>query len=196
MASLTRWTWVWVNSRSWWWTGRPGMLQFMGSQRVRHDWATELNWQCIWASCYSAHQASTRSLWELSVPITLWYESHYISKEIKQTALNWRFQSYLENSSNNCLFICAHMHSVAQSCPTLCHPTDCSLPGSLMVREGDIFGKNTEVGYHFLLKGSSWLPDLGFKPISPASPALAGRFFTTELPGKLSSNNKQMAKCQ
>ena len=34
----------WVNSRSWWWTGRPGVLQFMGSQRVRHDWATELNW--------------------------------------------------------------------------------------------------------------------------------------------------------
>ena len=44
MASLTRWTWVWVNSGSWWWTGRPGMLQFMGSQRVWHDWATELNW--------------------------------------------------------------------------------------------------------------------------------------------------------
>ena len=44
MASPTRWTWVWVNSRSWWWTGRPGMLWFMGSQRVGHDWATELNW--------------------------------------------------------------------------------------------------------------------------------------------------------
>ena len=44
MASLTQWTWVWVNSGSWWWTGRPGVLQFMGSQRVRHDWATELNW--------------------------------------------------------------------------------------------------------------------------------------------------------
>ena len=44
MASLTRWTWVWVNSGSWWWTGRPGMLQFMGSQRVGHDWVTELNW--------------------------------------------------------------------------------------------------------------------------------------------------------
>ena len=43
MASLTRWMWVWVNSGSWWWTGRPGMLQFMGSQRVGH-WATELNW--------------------------------------------------------------------------------------------------------------------------------------------------------
>ena len=42
MASPTRWIWVWVDSRSWWWTGRPGMLQFMGWQRVRHDWATEL----------------------------------------------------------------------------------------------------------------------------------------------------------
>ena len=40
----TGWTWVWVNSGSWWWIGRPGMLRFMGSQRVRHDWVTELNW--------------------------------------------------------------------------------------------------------------------------------------------------------
>ena len=44
MASPTQWTWVWVNSRSWWWMGRPGMLLSMGSQRVWHDWATELNW--------------------------------------------------------------------------------------------------------------------------------------------------------
>ena len=45
MASLTRLTWVWVNSRSWWWTGRPGVLQqFMGLQKVGHDWVTELNW--------------------------------------------------------------------------------------------------------------------------------------------------------
>ena len=44
MASPTRRTWVWVNSRSWWWTGRPGVLWFMGSQRVGHDWGTELNW--------------------------------------------------------------------------------------------------------------------------------------------------------
>ena len=41
MAWLTRWTWVWVNSRSWWWTERPGGLQSLGSQRVGHDW---LNW--------------------------------------------------------------------------------------------------------------------------------------------------------
>ena len=44
MASPTQRTWVWVSSRSWWWTGKPGMLQSMGSQRVGHDWATELNW--------------------------------------------------------------------------------------------------------------------------------------------------------
>ena len=44
MASPIQWTWVWVNSKSWWWTGRPGVLQFMGLQRVGHDWVTELNW--------------------------------------------------------------------------------------------------------------------------------------------------------
>ena len=43
-ASPTQWTWVWVNSGSWWWTGRPGVLQSMRSQRVGHDWETELNW--------------------------------------------------------------------------------------------------------------------------------------------------------
>ena len=44
MASLTWWAWVWVNSGSKWWTGRPGKLRFMGSQRVGHNWVTELNW--------------------------------------------------------------------------------------------------------------------------------------------------------
>ena len=45
MASPTQWTWVLVGSGSWWWTGRPGVMQSMGSQRVGHDWATtQLNW--------------------------------------------------------------------------------------------------------------------------------------------------------
>ena len=48
MSSLTWCTWVWVNSRSWWWTGSPGVLWFMRSQRVGHDWATELNWYNIY----------------------------------------------------------------------------------------------------------------------------------------------------
>ena len=54
MASPTRWTWVWVNSGRRWWTGRPGVLQFTGSQRVGHGWATELNWTDL--SIYSDHR--------------------------------------------------------------------------------------------------------------------------------------------
>ena len=48
MASLTQWIWVWVGSRSWCWTGKPGVLQSMGSLNVRHDWVTELNWFYIY----------------------------------------------------------------------------------------------------------------------------------------------------
>ena len=75
MGSPTRWTWVWVDSGSWWWTGRPGVLQFMGSLRVGHDWATGLNWMVVlflvfWrpsilffivaAPTYISHQKCTR----------------------------------------------------------------------------------------------------------------------------------------
>ena len=55
LASPTQWTWVWASSGSWWWTGRPGMLQSMGSQRAGHDWVSELKrtdhnlqWNIIW----------------------------------------------------------------------------------------------------------------------------------------------------
>ena len=54
MASPNQWTWVWVGSGSWWWTGKPDVLQSMGSQRIRHDWATELNSVTPWVA---AHQA-------------------------------------------------------------------------------------------------------------------------------------------
>ena len=54
MASLTRWTRVWVNSRSRWWTGRPGVLRFVGSQRVGHDWATDLIWSDLMYICNRA----------------------------------------------------------------------------------------------------------------------------------------------
>ena len=47
IASLTQWTWIWINSGSWWWIGRPGVLQIMGSQRVGHDWPTELKWSYL-----------------------------------------------------------------------------------------------------------------------------------------------------
>ena len=53
MASPTRLTWVWVDSGVWWWTGRPGVLRFMGLQRVGHDWVTELNWAEFWFQAYT-----------------------------------------------------------------------------------------------------------------------------------------------
>ena len=59
MASSTRWTWVWGCSGCWWWIGKPGVLQSMGSQRVGHDWVTELNWTelkiWIWGTLVSGH---------------------------------------------------------------------------------------------------------------------------------------------
>ena len=69
MASPTQWTWVWVNSGSWWWTGKPGVLQFMGSQRVRHNWAPELNWR----------QDNTHALCNLILITSLWKTGCYHS---------------------------------------------------------------------------------------------------------------------
>ena len=72
MASLTWWTWVWVNSGSWWWTGRPGVLQFMGLWRVGHDWVTELNWTSFWLlsslpCVYKIHPLSSTHGYHLSI---------------------------------------------------------------------------------------------------------------------------------
>ena len=65
MASPTQWTWVWVNPGSWWWTGKPGVLQSVGSQRVRHNWATELNWTefeyIVWPQNSKGHTTMLRN---------------------------------------------------------------------------------------------------------------------------------------
>ena len=60
----TQWTWAWVDSGSWWWMGKPGVLRFMGSQRVGHSWATELNWTEL--------KGSTGSLLPLSIDPSSW----------------------------------------------------------------------------------------------------------------------------
>ena len=64
MALLTRWTWVWVNSGSWWWTGRPGVLRFMGSQRVGHDRVTDLIWCWSWNSSTLATSCEELTHWK------------------------------------------------------------------------------------------------------------------------------------
>ena len=74
MASLTRWTWVWVNSGSWWWTGRPGVLWFMGSQRVGHDWATELNWTELNWSLHLRISKRIKFLKHVPYAIVLWMD--------------------------------------------------------------------------------------------------------------------------
>ena len=76
MASLTWWTWVWVNSRSWWWTGRPGVLRFMGSQRVGHDWATDLIWS----------ELIEHKLWNTLYNVTI------------QNTFHWLIQIFLHSS--------------------------------------------------------------------------------------------------
>ena len=68
MASPTRWTRVWVSSRSWWWTGRPGVPRFMGSQRVGHDWATELNWMPVsWVGKFPSSSVFWKTLYGIGV---------------------------------------------------------------------------------------------------------------------------------
>ena len=63
MASLTRWTWVWVSSRNWWWAGNPIMLLLMGSQRVGQDWGTELNWTERLSTAHNSTNEVTLCLW-------------------------------------------------------------------------------------------------------------------------------------
>ena len=71
MASLTQWTWVWINSGSWWWTGRPGVLQSVGLQIVGHDRVTELNWTELNTLLAIGPQSLTRDLY------IQWYHRFY-----------------------------------------------------------------------------------------------------------------------
>ena len=79
MASPTQWTWVWVNSGSWWWTGRPDVLWFMGSQRVGHNWVTELNWTEQSISCEMPDWMTHKLESTLLVEISLCWQSHGLS---------------------------------------------------------------------------------------------------------------------
>ena len=84
MASPTQWTWVWVSSGNLWWTGKPGMLQSMGLQRVGHDWVTELNWALISPS------------WEWH-PLGNYFSSSVcnISRSINQSVLHFPSQTIM-----------------------------------------------------------------------------------------------------
>ena len=91
MTSPTRWTWVWVDSGSWWWTGRPGMLWFMGLERVGHDWVTELNWTKLLLSGFS----SKIQLWSwiIANPIL-----HFFSGKMFTYSVTYNFIYYVYNA--------------------------------------------------------------------------------------------------
>ena len=78
MASPTQWTWVWVDSGIWWWTGRPGVLWFMGSQRVGHYWATKLNWTNLIVIWFLFFKEKWKILQILSVDYS-WKVLHQLS---------------------------------------------------------------------------------------------------------------------
>ena len=108
MASPTRWTWVWVNSRGCWRTGRPSVLQFMGLQRVRRDWVTELNWT-------EALEMISLSR-KLLIPIS--------SVQFSHSDMSDSLQPHgLQDTRPLCLLPTPRVYS--NSCPLswLCHPT-------------------------------------------------------------------------
>ena len=154
MASLTRWTWVWVNSRSWWWTGRPGVLRFMGLQRVGHDWATELNWTEL-KSEYTVVSPYLQGIYSKT-------PSRYLKLQIVLNHIYAMFSPKLRD-----WWLAGDW--VTQSCPTLCDPMDSSLPGSVCgISQAGILGW---VAISFS-RESSWPRD------GTQASCIAGGFFT------------------
>ena len=92
IAPQTQWMWVWVNSRSWWWTGRPGMLQFMGLQRVGHDWLSELNWAegTFRGSLVAQMVRSLPAMWETWVWSLGWEDSLGKEMATHSSVLAWK----------------------------------------------------------------------------------------------------------
>ena len=85
MASLTWWTWVWASPRSWWWTGKPGVLQSMWLQRVGQDWVTELNWFHLWGKETHLHMIKGHNYCLWQTPLACRVLSYHSSYLIPQT---------------------------------------------------------------------------------------------------------------
>ena len=104
--------------REWWWTGRPGMLQLVGSQRVGHDWATELNWTEAFFMVQPSHPYMTTGK---TIALTQWI---FVSKVMSLlfNMLSRLVMTFFPRSS-------VQFSSVTQSCSTLCDPINHSTPG-------------------------------------------------------------------
>ena len=128
MASATQRTRIWVNSKSWWWTGRPDVLRFMGSQRVRHNWLTELNWTELYVIWF--RHICTLLYLTFSFQIISW-DSFLLVPVVSICTINFRSilcvnLFYYGDHLSNFFVVCL----VTKSCPTLCDPMGCSPPSS------------------------------------------------------------------
>ena len=158
MASLTWWTWVWVNSGSWWWTGRPGVLEFMGSQRVGHNWATELNWTEL-----KSNYASGKKLkYILNLNDYLFFYKKDTLAKIKPFSF---IDFCILGQRKTLLCACSVMSN-----SVIPWTVDCQVPLSMGLSSQEYWS-----GLPFSSPGG--LSNLG---IEPACPALSVRFFTTE----------------
>ena len=102
MASPTRWTWVWASSRSWWWTGKPGMLQSMGSQAVGHYWVTELN--CVFQHSPWVYVLS-QNVPHYYTTTHLFLCNHYERKMLLFSGTTLSLTTYIQNLPHNKLYI-------------------------------------------------------------------------------------------
>ena len=130
-------TWVWISSGSWWWTGMPGVLQHMGSHRVGHNWATELNWRqvkyvaqflCSFIGFFAfIHKHLALSYF---VNFALVIPSAWKHLPQKFTWLNpFILPGLCSNATQTFNNNSIPVSSTDQSCLTLCDPRDCSIPG-------------------------------------------------------------------
>ena len=109
MAGWHHWLngWVWVNSGSWWWTGRPGVLRFMGLQRVGHDWSTELNWTvcvcmcvCVYVYvCVCVHALNFSVLSDSCNPLDSSLSGSFVHVVFQASILEWITISFSSESS-------------------------------------------------------------------------------------------------
>jgi len=122
MASLTQWTWVWASCRSWWRTGKPGVLQSRGLQRVGHEWATKLKEQTF-GGLVNVCEFQTLHLGNVmnyNFLLASLRELNKVEKnDIVQCLVHYEYS--------------VQFSSVTQSFPTLCDPLDCTLQASLSI---------------------------------------------------------------
>ena len=160
MASPTQWTWVSVGSGGWWWTGKPGMLWSMGSQRIELDWMTELtdslihNHNCN-NTCTKPFLLMNSKEW-LKAQEVCCFQSFMSLRLLLSLSSPWKQWTYEPEYRRNYMLSVENpfmvmLCLVTHSCLTLCDPTDCSPLGSSV--HVDTPGKNTGVVCHALFQG-------------------------------------------